>query len=132
MLVNNVGAVRARVDGFRSVTDDDWETTFQINFFSTVRMARAALPQLLAAGAGSIVTVSSVNAVLPDPGIDSLEVRKGSVDEQDVAVFAGHLREPGHLQASLAWFRSLPQDVKTCRSPVTPDRRPVTGPNAMR
>jgi pimeloyl-ACP methyl ester carboxylesterase len=46
-----------------------------------------------------------------DRFIDSLEVRKGSVDEQDVAVFAGHLREPGHLQASLAWFRSLPQDV---------------------
>jgi NAD(P)-dependent dehydrogenase (short-subunit alcohol dehydrogenase family) len=33
VLVNNVGAVRARVDGFPSVTDDDWETTFQINFF---------------------------------------------------------------------------------------------------
>jgi pimeloyl-ACP methyl ester carboxylesterase len=44
--------------------------------------------------------------------IDSLEVRKGSVSEQDVAVFAGHLRQPGHVLASLAWFRTLPTDVK--------------------
>src|SRR4051794_19108672 len=34
VLVNNVGAVRPRVGGFPSVTDDDWAKTFQINFFS--------------------------------------------------------------------------------------------------
>ncbi|MGW2612653.1 SDR family NAD(P)-dependent oxidoreductase [Streptomyces mirabilis] len=79
VLVNNVGAVRPRVDGFRSVTDDDWETTFQINFFSTVRMTRAALPQLLAAGGGSIVTVSSVNAVLPDPLVIDYSAAKAAL-----------------------------------------------------
>jgi NAD(P)-dependent dehydrogenase (short-subunit alcohol dehydrogenase family) len=79
VLVNNVGAVRARVDGFPSVTDDDWETTFQINFFSTVRMTRAALPQLLAAGVGSIVTVSSVNAVLPDPLVIDYSAAKAAL-----------------------------------------------------
>ncbi|MFF4726330.1 SDR family NAD(P)-dependent oxidoreductase [Streptomyces mirabilis] len=79
VLVNNVGAVRPRVDGFRSVTDDDWETTFQINFFSTVRMTRAALPHLLAAGGGSIVTVSSVNAVLPDPLVIDYSAAKAAL-----------------------------------------------------
>jgi len=67
ILVNNVGAVRPRVDGFLGVTDEDWEWTFTVNFMAAVRTTRAALPHLLAAGAGRIVTVSSVNARLPDP-----------------------------------------------------------------
>ncbi|MEV7975108.1 oxidoreductase [Streptomyces sp. NPDC086519] len=67
VLVNNVGAVRPRVDGFLGVKDEDWEWTFTVNLMAAVRTTRAALPHLLAAGAGRIVTVSSVNARLPDP-----------------------------------------------------------------
>ncbi|MER6083500.1 SDR family NAD(P)-dependent oxidoreductase [Streptomyces sp. NPDC001833] len=67
VLVNNVGAVRPRVDGFLGVTDEDWEWTFTVNLMAAVRTTRAALPHLLATGAGRIVTVSSVNARLPDP-----------------------------------------------------------------
>ncbi|MBO4252834.1 SDR family NAD(P)-dependent oxidoreductase [Streptomyces griseorubiginosus] len=67
VLVNNVGAVRPRIDGFLAVTDEDWEWTFTVNLMAAVRTTRAALPHLLATGAGRIVTVSSVNARLPDP-----------------------------------------------------------------
>ncbi|MEV7602306.1 SDR family oxidoreductase [Kitasatospora sp. NPDC089797] len=67
VLVNNVGAVRPRVDGFASVTDRDWEWTLTVNLMAAVRATRAALPHLLASGDGRIVTVSSVNARLPDP-----------------------------------------------------------------
>jgi NAD(P)-dependent dehydrogenase (short-subunit alcohol dehydrogenase family) len=66
ILVNNVGAVRPRLGGFASVTDDDWLTTLTINFLSAVRTTRAALPHLLDR-TGTIVTVCSVNAILPDP-----------------------------------------------------------------
>jgi NAD(P)-dependent dehydrogenase (short-subunit alcohol dehydrogenase family) len=66
ILVNNVGAVRPRPGGFASVTDDDWLTTLTINFLSAVRTTRAALPHLLDR-TGTIVTVCSVNAILPDP-----------------------------------------------------------------
>ncbi|PBC66198.1 NAD(P)-dependent dehydrogenase (short-subunit alcohol dehydrogenase family) [Streptomyces sp. TLI_235] len=67
VLVNNVGAVRPRVDGFLSVTDEDWDWALTVNLMAAVRATRAALPHLLASGAGRIVTVSSVNARLPDP-----------------------------------------------------------------
>ncbi|MFE2870319.1 SDR family NAD(P)-dependent oxidoreductase [Embleya sp. NPDC059259] len=67
ILVNNVGAVRPRTGGFLTVTDDDWDATLTVNFLAAVRATRAALPILLDRGAGSIVTVSSVNAFLPDP-----------------------------------------------------------------
>ncbi|MFB0630911.1 SDR family NAD(P)-dependent oxidoreductase [Streptomyces sp. AB3(2024)] len=67
VLVNNVGAVRPRVDGFLSVTDEDWDWTLSVNLMAAVRATRAALPHLIASGSGRIVTVSSVNARLPDP-----------------------------------------------------------------
>ncbi|MER6537920.1 SDR family oxidoreductase [Streptomyces sp900105755] len=67
VLVNNVGAVQPRIDGFLGVTDEDWEWTLTLNLLSAVRATRAALPHLLAADGGSVVTVSSVNARLPDP-----------------------------------------------------------------
>lgn len=55
--------------GFLSVTDEDWISALTINFLSAVRTTRAALPHLVERGAGSIVTVCSVNSFLPDPGV---------------------------------------------------------------
>ncbi len=67
VLVNNVGAVRPRPDGFLSIDDDEWEWSWTINFMAAVRSTRAALPHLLDRGGGTIVTTCSVNAFLPDP-----------------------------------------------------------------
>jgi NAD(P)-dependent dehydrogenase (short-subunit alcohol dehydrogenase family) len=67
VLVNNVGAAHPRPGGFLSVSDEDFLATMTLNFHSAVRTTRAALPHLLSRGAGTIVTVSSVNAFLPDP-----------------------------------------------------------------
>lgn len=69
ILVNNVGAIRPRLGGFLSVSDDDWTWGLTLNFFAAVRTTRTALPHLLDRGAGTIVTISSVNAFLPDPTI---------------------------------------------------------------
>ncbi len=69
VVINNVGAVALRLEGFASVTDDQWLSSFNLNFMAAVRTTRAALPLLAERGGGAIVTVSSVNAFLPDPGI---------------------------------------------------------------
>ena len=69
VVVNNVGAVSTRLDGFLAVTDDEWTSTLNLTFFAAVRTTRAALPSMLAAGQGAIVTVCSVNSFLPDPGV---------------------------------------------------------------
>jgi NAD(P)-dependent dehydrogenase (short-subunit alcohol dehydrogenase family) len=69
ILVNNVGAVAVRLGGFASVTDDQWLTSLNLNFMAAVRTTRAAIVPMLKAGRGSIVTVSSVNSFLPDPGV---------------------------------------------------------------
>jgi NAD(P)-dependent dehydrogenase (short-subunit alcohol dehydrogenase family) len=79
ILVNNVGAVRPRVDGFLAVTDDDWAATLAVNFLAAVRTTRAALPHLLERGAGAVVTVSSVNAFLPDPLVIDYSAAKAAL-----------------------------------------------------
>jgi NAD(P)-dependent dehydrogenase (short-subunit alcohol dehydrogenase family) len=78
ILVNNVGGVHPRTGGFRSVTDADWLETLTINFLSAVRVSRAALPHLLERG-GTIVTVGSVNASLPDPLVIDYSAAKAAL-----------------------------------------------------
>ncbi|MFJ2648476.1 alpha/beta fold hydrolase [Streptomyces sp. NPDC087420] len=43
--------------------------------------------------------------------IAELEVRKGAVTPDEIAVFAGYLKDRAHLEASFEWFRTLPQDM---------------------
>ncbi|MGW7256613.1 oxidoreductase [Streptomyces sp. NPDC054834] len=78
VLVNNVGVAQPRLGGFASVTDEQWLETLNINLLSAVRASRAALPALLASR-GSIVTISSVNAFLPDPGVIDYTASKAAL-----------------------------------------------------
>lgn len=69
ILVNNAGAVTPRPGGFVSVTDEDWNAAWSLGMMAAVRTTRAAIPGMTARGSGSIVTIGSVNAFYPDPGI---------------------------------------------------------------
>lgn len=69
VLVNNVGAVRVRLEGFASVSDEDWLRTWNLTFMAAVRTTRAALPAMLQSGSGTIVNIVSVNSFLPDPAV---------------------------------------------------------------
>ncbi|NMO89502.1 SDR family oxidoreductase [Actinomycetospora sp. TBRC 11914] len=79
VVVNNVGAVRPRVDGFLAVTDADWEAAWQTNLMVAVRTCRAALPHLLEHESSAVVTVSSVNASLPDPLVVDYSAAKAAL-----------------------------------------------------
>jgi NAD(P)-dependent dehydrogenase (short-subunit alcohol dehydrogenase family) len=79
VLINNVGAARTRLGGFLSITDDDWAASLTLNLMATVRMTRAVLPSMIAAGSGAIVTTSSVNAFLPDPAVLDYSAAKAAV-----------------------------------------------------
>jgi NAD(P)-dependent dehydrogenase (short-subunit alcohol dehydrogenase family) len=56
--------------GIESTTDEDWQKTFDINVFATVRTIRAALPLLKRQG-GSVVFIGSQQWIYP-----SLEVQQ--------------------------------------------------------
>jgi NAD(P)-dependent dehydrogenase (short-subunit alcohol dehydrogenase family) len=69
VLVNNVGGVRLRLDGFLEVSDDDFERSFQLNFFAALRATRAAVAVMIDQGGGTIVNVASVNSFFHPDGL---------------------------------------------------------------
>ena len=80
VLVNNVGAVRIRVDGFLATGDEEFEWALSMNFFIGLRATRAALVQMLEQGSGSIVNVASVNSFFqPDAATVDYGVAKAAV-----------------------------------------------------
>lgn len=78
VLVNNVGGVRPRLGGFLSITDADWIDGLNLNLMTTVRASRAALPSLVASR-GAIVTISSINARLPQAPVTDYAATKAAL-----------------------------------------------------
>jgi NAD(P)-dependent dehydrogenase (short-subunit alcohol dehydrogenase family) len=68
VLVNNVGGVRLRLDGFLSTSDADFQASLELNFFSALRATRAAVAAMMEQGGGTIVNVASVNAFFHPDG----------------------------------------------------------------
>ncbi|CAO5242353.1 SDR family NAD(P)-dependent oxidoreductase [Frankia sp. AgKG'84/4] len=79
LLVNNVGGVHPRTKGFLQVSDADWQWALEVNLLSAVRATRAALPHLIGRAPSAIVTVCSVNATLPDPGVIDYSAAKAAL-----------------------------------------------------
>ena len=50
VLVNNVGAVRLRLDGFLGTSDAEFEWAMRMNFFTALRACRAAIPEMVTRG----------------------------------------------------------------------------------
>jgi NAD(P)-dependent dehydrogenase (short-subunit alcohol dehydrogenase family) len=80
VLVNNVGAVRIRTDGFLATSDEEFQWALNMDFFTTLRATRAALAPMLSRGSGSIVNVASVNSFFqPDSATVDYGVAKAAV-----------------------------------------------------
>src|SRR4051812_13949091 len=76
-LVNNVGV--AYQAGFEDVTDEQWDSMWQLNVMSYVRCIRAVLPGMREAGGGVIVNVSSTAGKRPSTGMPNYSVTKAAV-----------------------------------------------------
>jgi NAD(P)-dependent dehydrogenase (short-subunit alcohol dehydrogenase family) len=80
VLVNNVGGVRIRIDGFLGTSDEEFEWALQMDFFTCLRATRAAMGPMLRQGSGSIVNVASVNSFFqPDAAPIDYGVAKAAV-----------------------------------------------------
>lgn len=80
VLVNNVGAVRLRIEGFLGTSDEEFEWAMQMNFFTGLRTTRAALVPMVEQGSGAIVNVASVNAFFqPDAATIDYGAAKAAV-----------------------------------------------------
>jgi NAD(P)-dependent dehydrogenase (short-subunit alcohol dehydrogenase family) len=79
ILVNNIGAIDAKPGAdFTALADDEWSRLLEVNLMSVVRVTRAALPYLCKTG-GSVVNVSTMNAIMPNPNLFAYSAAKAAV-----------------------------------------------------
>ncbi|VVE34761.1 short-chain dehydrogenase [Pandoraea horticolens] len=81
LLVNNLGGGgdKEHPTTFLESTDAQWMEMFELNFFSTVRVTRAALPDLMARR-GGIINFSSMCARIPHTGPLPYAASKGAIN----------------------------------------------------
>jgi NAD(P)-dependent dehydrogenase (short-subunit alcohol dehydrogenase family) len=77
VLVNNAG-IRA-YEPLAEARRETWERILAVNLLSYAYLAREALPELRAAGHGSIVNVSSMHAFIPRAGMGQYDVTKSGI-----------------------------------------------------
>jgi 3-oxoacyl-[acyl-carrier protein] reductase len=77
ILVNNAG--EAYQVAFDDLTDEQWDSMWQLNVMSCVRCIRAVLPAMREAKRGVIVNVSSTAGKRPSTGMPNYSVTKAAV-----------------------------------------------------
>jgi NAD(P)-dependent dehydrogenase (short-subunit alcohol dehydrogenase family) len=78
VVVNNAGY--ANVCSIEDVTDEDFRTQFETNFFGVVNVTRAALPVLREQQGGHIIQISSIGGRAGSPGVGSYQSAKWAVE----------------------------------------------------
>ncbi|ETX27028.1 SDR family oxidoreductase [Roseivivax isoporae] len=66
VLVNNAG--RAQLGWFETIAEEDVRRQFEINLFGAMTVARAVLPTMRRQRSGLVITISSVNGLVSNPG----------------------------------------------------------------
>lgn len=79
VLVNNAGIFKAA--DFLEVTEADFDAVLRVNLKGSFLVGQAVAREMARAGRGSIVNMSSVNAVLTIPTISSYNVSKGGINQ---------------------------------------------------
>jgi NAD(P)-dependent dehydrogenase (short-subunit alcohol dehydrogenase family) len=79
VLVNNAGIFKAA--NFLDVTEEDFDAVIRVNLKGAFLVAQAAARAMAKQQSGSIVNMSSVNAVLAIPSIASYNASKGGINQ---------------------------------------------------
>jgi len=65
IIVNNAGANLSKGGSFSSLSDEDWDSDFQLNLMSAVRVNKALLPIMIEQKNGVIINISTYAARQP-------------------------------------------------------------------
>lgn len=77
VLVNNAGLNRDML--FARMSDDDWQTVIDVNLTAAFRLSRAVLRGMMRRRAGRIISISSVVAVVGNPGQGNYSASKAGL-----------------------------------------------------
>jgi len=127
-VVNNAGFAMA---GFADdVSDAELRRQFDTNFFGTVAVTRAFLPQLRRQGAGHIVILSSISGRMGFPGVSSYAASKFALEG-----WAETLRlemKPLGIQVVLVEPGAFSTDIWTRNANISAGTMDPASPNAAR
>lgn len=79
IVVNAVGGLVPRTEGFVAIADADWDWTLGLNLRCMIRTIQAALPHMVTAERGAIVSIASDQGRQPDPIFADYAVAKAGV-----------------------------------------------------
>ncbi len=128
VLVNNAGTGAAGASEESSVAQD--QRISDINFFGLVRMTKAVLPHMRAAGNGRIINISSVLGLVPAPYMASYAATKHAIEGYSESV--DHEVRPARARllsqcprrrpsrALLAWLLSSSSSIQRRPAVVEP------------
>lgn len=88
-----LNAARARIGTVLTLELDDWRGQFEDNVFGAVLGARTCLPDMIAAGGGAVVVVSSVNGWMAEQGLIAYSSTKATLIEIARSIAVDHARE---------------------------------------
>ena len=129
VLVNNAGVLLpGRAE---SLTEEEWERTFNINVRAVWQLSRAALPHLRAAGGGSIINIGSVLGFVGARNRVAYGASKGAVLALTKAMALDHAAEnirvncicPGIVETEMVAAFNLDQAARTQRLAMHPAGR---------
>jgi NAD(P)-dependent dehydrogenase (short-subunit alcohol dehydrogenase family) len=128
VLVNNVG-IGAAGDGPSQIcTDEAFERVFAVNFTGARRLIREALKPMRAAGAGSIVNVSSL-ASIAGANMIAYEISKAALNRLTTATAQGSASKGVRCNAVLPGLMDTPMGVATT---AARDHREIAEQRALR
>lgn len=78
-LVNNAGIFKAA--DFLDITEADWDAVINVNLKGSFLVGQAVAREMVKAGGGAIVNMSSVNGLMAIPSIASYNVSKGGINQ---------------------------------------------------
>lgn len=79
VLFNNVGGSTSRDGPVTDAPIDEFWRTIKVDLFGTWLCCRLGIPELIKAGGGSVVNMSSVCALMGLPGLDAYTSAKGGI-----------------------------------------------------
>ncbi len=129
-LVNNAGIFKA--SDFLDIGEADWDAVIDVNLKGSFLVAQRVAREIVKAGGGSIVNMSSVNGLTAIPSIASYNVSKGGINQLTRAMALGlcdkgvrvNAVAPGTIATELAKNAVLGSDEARARiMSRTPMRR---------
>lgn len=126
ILVNNAGILLPGTA--ESLTEDDWDQTFNINARGLWLLSREVLPHLRAAGGGSIINIGSVLSLVAARNRAAYSASKGAVLAMTRAMALDHAPEkirvncicPGIVETEMVARFSMDENARRQRIAMHP------------